>query len=90
MPCCFIVWMMAAPYPMSSPDRNHRLGPTFFWQHGLATVIIFGLFRLFDVWKPWPVRQSQILPGGWGVTVDDYLAAIYVNLVMCGALIVLG
>ncbi|NBV23537.1 MAG: hypothetical protein EBS05_16660, partial [Proteobacteria bacterium] len=30
---------------------------------------------------PWPVRQSQSLPGGWGVTVDDLLAALYVNLV---------
>lgn len=41
---------------------------------------IFLVFRLFDVWKPWPVKQSQKLPGGWGVTVDDILAAIYVNL----------
>ena len=41
----------------------------------------FGLFRLFDIWKPWPVRQSQCLPGGWGVTVDDLLAAAYVALV---------
>ena len=36
-------------------------------------------FRVFDIAKPWPVRQSQALPGGWGVTVDDALAAVYVN-----------
>jgi phosphatidylglycerophosphatase A len=36
-------------------------------------------FRFFDVLKPWPVRQSQSLPGGWGVTMDDMLAAVYVN-----------
>jgi phosphatidylglycerophosphatase A len=41
----------------------------------------FLLFRLFDIWKPWPVRQSQTLPGGWGVVMDDVLAAVYVNLV---------
>jgi phosphatidylglycerophosphatase A len=41
---------------------------------------LFAAFRLFDIWKPWPVRQSQALPGGWGVTVDDFLAAIYVAL----------
>lgn len=28
-----------------------------------------------------PVRQSQALPGGWGVVMDDVLAAVYVNLV---------
>jgi hypothetical protein len=28
------------------------------------------------------VRQSQALPGGWGVTLDDVQAAVYVNLVV--------
>src|SRR2546422_471375 len=37
---------------------------------GLAFVV----FRGFDVWKPFPIRQSQRLPGGWGVMVDDVLA----------------
>jgi phosphatidylglycerophosphatase A len=49
------------------------------WPIALA---VFVAFRFFDVVKPWPVRQSQSLPGGWGVTVDDYLAAIYVNVVV--------
>ena len=40
--------------------------------------LIVGLFRVFDIWKPWPIRQIQRLPGGWGVTVDDLLAAVYV------------
>jgi phosphatidylglycerophosphatase A len=44
-------------------------------------ILYFLLFRLFDIWKPWPVRQSQALPGGWGVVMDDVLAAVYVNLV---------
>ena len=43
------------------------------------TVAVFAAFRFFDVVKPWPVHQSQSLPGGWGVTVDDALAAVYVN-----------
>ncbi len=48
---------------------------------GLLTMAVgFGLFRLFDIWKPWPVRQIQNLPGGWGVTADDVLAAIYAGL----------
>ncbi|MGD0539645.1 MAG: phosphatidylglycerophosphatase A [Verrucomicrobiota bacterium] len=47
----------------------------------LIAVAGFAAFRLFDIWKPWPVRQSQALPGGWGVTVDDFLAAVYVNVI---------
>jgi len=45
----------------------------------------FLAFRLFDIWKPWPIRQSQRLPGGWGIVMDDVLAAVYVNLVMLTA-----
>ena len=53
------------------------------WDGAIGTVRtlgVFAAFRLFDIWKPWPVRQSQCLSGGWGVTVDDLLAAGYVNL----------
>ena len=82
IPLCFISWIALhillhyAPVPFPSP--------AFFFskQHLLGTMGVFAAFRLFDVWKPWPVRQSQSLPGGWGVTVDDALAAIYVNVVV--------
>jgi len=37
----------------------------------------FILFRGFDIWKPFPVRQAESLPGGWGIMADDWLAAIY-------------
>jgi phosphatidylglycerophosphatase A len=40
------------------------------------------LFRIFDIAKPWPIGKSQELPNGWGVTIDDLLAAIYVNVVV--------
>ena len=35
---------------------------------------------LFDILKPWPVRQVQSLPGGYGIVFDDLAAAAYVNL----------
>jgi phosphatidylglycerophosphatase A len=45
---------------------------------GLAELfLLFALFRIFDIAKPWPVRQSQRLPGGFGVVVDDLLAGLY-------------
>ena len=38
----------------------------------------FGLFRLFDIWKPWPVRWAdRKLHGGVGAMLDDVLAGIY-------------
>ncbi|MEJ2637533.1 MAG: phosphatidylglycerophosphatase A [Calditrichia bacterium] len=40
-------------------------------------LIAFALFRLFDILKPPPVDQSQQLPGGLGIMIDDVLAGIY-------------
>ncbi len=38
----------------------------------------FLLFRLFDIWKPWPVRViDRHMPGGLGAMLDDVLAGIY-------------
>ena len=42
----------------------------------------FILFRIFDIWKPFPIDQSQRLPNGWGVMTDDLLAGIYANLIL--------
>jgi phosphatidylglycerophosphatase A len=37
----------------------------------------FILFRVFDIWKPFPVRRAESLPGGWGIMADDWVAGIY-------------
>jgi phosphatidylglycerophosphatase A len=41
---------------------------------------LFLLFRVMDVWKPFPIRRLQDLPGGWGIVLDDVLAAVYASL----------
>lgn len=46
-------------------------------QHVAVLAAAFFLFRLFDVWKPYPIRQLQSLRGGWGVMVDDVLAGAW-------------
>jgi phosphatidylglycerophosphatase A len=46
----------------------------------------FILFRLFDIWKPFPARQLERLPGGWGIMADDWMAGIYAAIVMRVAL----
>ena len=37
----------------------------------------FILFRVFDIWKPFPARQAESLPGGFGIMADDWIAGIY-------------
>jgi len=38
----------------------------------------FGLFRLFDIWKPWPIRVlDKKVSGGFGIMIDDVLAGVY-------------
>jgi phosphatidylglycerophosphatase A len=43
------------------------------WAHALVAL---ALFRLFDIWKPWPVRRLEQLPGGWGIMLDDVAAGL--------------
>ena len=47
------------------------------WKY-LAVGLI--LFRTFDIWKPFPVRQAESLPAGWGIMADDWMAGIYAAL----------
>jgi len=53
--------------------------PTLNWETYLAA---FLLFRLFDIWKPPPVRQLESLPGGWGINADDVMAGVYAALML--------
>jgi len=47
----------------------------------------FALFRLFDVWKPWPIRwMDRHLKGGMGVMVDDVAAGIFAAIVLALAM----
>src|SRR3954451_11637373 len=45
-------------------------------------IAAFALFRTFDIWKPWPVRKFESLPGGWGINADDLMAGVYAALVL--------
>lgn len=50
---------------------------TFSWKMILAG---FLLFRIFDIWKPYPIDSLQSLPAGIGVCADDLLAGVYAGL----------
>src|SRR5271167_4744064 len=49
------------------------------WKTFLASLI---LFRIFDMWKPFPIRRLERLPEGTGIVVDDLGAGIYALAVM--------
>jgi phosphatidylglycerophosphatase A len=42
----------------------------------------FLAFRVMDVFKPYPARQLEALPGGWGIMADDIMAGVYANLLV--------
>ena len=43
----------------------------------------FLLFRIFDIWKPWPIRWAdRNMHGGLGIMLDDLLAAVYAALAL--------
>lgn len=79
MPLCFLGWVAVQSWNTGALPALHAFFSARTWPMTLA---VFVAFRFFDVLKPWPVRQSQSLPGGWGVTIDDVLAALYVNAVV--------
>jgi phosphatidylglycerophosphatase A len=75
VPLCFVPWVTSEWLRKGAwPTLEAFFGEKTWY----ITVVIFVLFRGFDIVKPWPVRQSQRLPGGWGVVMDDVLAALYV------------
>ncbi len=44
----------------------------------------FALFRLFDVWKPWPIRViDRQVDGGFGIMLDDIIAGLWAALCIC-------
>lgn len=58
--------------------------PTLDWQWVAAGFVIF---RIFDMWKPWPIRWfDRNIHGGMGIMVDDIVAGV----ISAGVLYVIG
>ena len=66
--------------PLLSPAREWR------W-----IIAAFVLFRVFDIWKPWPVSWTdRTIKGGLGVMLDDVFAGVYAAIVLGVALACIG
>jgi phosphatidylglycerophosphatase A len=50
--------------------------------HWVFILVGFLLFRFLDIVKPFPARQAERLPGGYGIMLDDVLVGIYGNILM--------
>jgi phosphatidylglycerophosphatase A len=71
-----IVWDEIAAFLLVLP-----FAPAAWWGYLLA----FALFRLFDIWKPFPIAMLDAqVRGGLGVMLDDWLAAGYAVAVLWG------
>ena len=75
--------------PLGIPHLTHHFDLSMYamffalslvnWKYLLAGLI---LFRVFDIWKPFPCRRLEMLPGGWGVMADDWMAGIYAAILL--------
>ena len=54
---------------------------------GFWIMVSFTLFRLFDIFKPYPARKFEGLHGGLGIMADDLVAVVYAFLVLAGFLV---
>jgi len=71
-------WKPAAEFPWKElPLGVVTIRSVLNWKYLLLGFI---LFRVFDIWKPFPARQAESLPGGWGIMTDDWVAGIYAAL----------
>ena len=48
----------------------------------ITAFVGFVLFRLFDIFKPWPIRKLEKYPAGWGILADDLLAGVFAWIVL--------
>ena len=48
----------------------------------VGSIVGFLAFRFFDIVKPFPARQAEALPRGWGIMADDLVAGIYAQAVL--------
>ena len=72
-----VVGQWIAMFPLSFLIILHDQGFTYFKFTSISAVA-FIAFRIFDIWKPWPVRNiDKSIPGGLGIMLDDVIAGVY-------------
>ncbi|MEO0486643.1 MAG: phosphatidylglycerophosphatase A [Pseudomonadota bacterium] len=76
-------WVTLVPLAVMIPAAS----PTVF---GALLALGFGLFRLFDIWKPWPVSWADRRDDALGVMLDDILAGVLAALAWIAIVVAAG
>ena len=92
-------WLVCSQATKDSDSKDHSaividevagmLVTLSFVSHGITTYLCaFLLFRLFDIWKPWPISWiDQNIQGGLGILLDDLMAGFFAGGIIYGILI---
>tara|TARA_Y200000002_G_C22576219_1_gene618807 strand:+ start:272 stop:760 length:489 start_codon:yes stop_codon:yes gene_type:complete len=67
-PISFYIWVSKSDY---------------FYSNFYDWLIAFALFRLFDIFKPWPINLADKIPSALGVMLDDVIAGLYSVIIIC-------
>ncbi len=72
-------WIALLPMPFLYSLIDHN---SFYLFSAPTAVVAFLSFRVFDIWKPWPVNYAdRNIPGGYGIMFDDVVAGMYALIV---------
>ena len=92
-------WLVCSQATKDSDSKDHSaividevagmLVTLSFVSYGIMTYLCaFLLFRLFDIWKPWPISWiDQNIQGGLGILLDDLIAGFFAGGIIYGILI---
>ena len=90
----FLSWYVCAAVNKDSDSEDHSsividevagmfVALAFVPHTALAYFGAFVLFRLFDIWKPWPISWvDKNIKGGWGILFDDMLAGLFSGVIL--------
>jgi len=67
------------------------VGPDLsYWVFAPIAVVAFLAFRIYDIWKPWPIHYiDKNVPGGLGIMLDDVIAGIYALIITSAMAVVM-
>lgn len=71
------LWITLWPVRWEITREFPRLLEPGGWRWLPLLAVPFLVFRLLDIWKPWPAEQIQVLPAGSGIVADDVVAGLY-------------
>ncbi len=72
-------WIAMLPLPFLYSLLN---SDTFYLYFAVIAAVAFITFRVFDIWKPWPVNYvDKNVHGGYGIMLDDVIAGMYALII---------